>query len=559
MKVFPEQIEFDVASPGEKKVHQALRESPGREDWKILYSLDIRNGIDPHPTEADFVVLAPGFGILFVEVKACQTLSFDGHRWQLGQKTEDRGPYAQARNAMYSVKNFLKENGVEVRNIPFYSAVWFTELNRDRFPVQIERETGETLSYEDLRLDAGQVLERAFANQVSPVQGSLFTARDSDRVHKLLRPRLEIGRAPEREVEIVQNFAARALEEQVLVFESYREQTRVLIDALAGTGKTYVAIQAAKEAAVSGSRVLFVCHNNFLAQHLRNELKEFLNVEVATIKAKMLEVSGLAVPDRLVDGWWDIVLPERAMRALDSAEELDLYDALIIDEAQDVASVANLVFLDALLDGGLAGAERLFFAGDFSHQDLFIDGQAAKANLIEMSGSHLVVVNRAFNKNCRNTHRVGSQIRTWIGLNPSWEGYRRGDDAGRPNLIRADTDDAILREFKKQLDSALKKYPRSSVVVLTQNRSEVEAFLQGFGVRSTYAIDEQTDRVRIGSAYDFKGLEANCVLVVELTGPNSRFREQLYVSGTRSTGDLYLAIDGKKLANAEKREADGES
>ena len=549
MKVFPDELGPRVQSTGEKQIHRALKEANGRDDWRVLYSLDIRNGVDGFETEADFVVLAPNLGILFVEVKACKTLSFDGNVWMLGQKSETRGPYKQARNAMYAVKNFLKLNGINVRSIPFYSAVWFTELSRNEFPAQIEREDAETLSFEDLRGDIGQVLERAMSQLSSPV-GNLkdgFTSRVCDKVHKLLRPRFEIGTAPLRQEELIDSFAQQALDEQLSVFDAYREQKKMLVDSLAGTGKTFVALQAAKEAAANGDRVLFVCHNRFLADFIRAELAAFLNVNVATVKGLMTDYSNLEIPSSPGDDWWNIALPESAIAATTSLKDGDRFDSLIIDEAQDVGSVPNLVFLDGLIEGGLERAERLFFAGDFSHQDLFLDGQDAKKNLIEMSGSSTVVVNSAFGKNCRNTHRVGTQLKHWVNLDPSWSGYRRSDDSGRPNIRKSITDAEILKAFDDQLTIALKSYPLESIVVLTRHREKVAEVLARKGLGSVSAERSRAKHVRVGSPFDFKGLESKCVLFVELNGRNDSFLDQLYVAGTRTTGDLFVAVDASKM------------
>lgn len=539
-----------MKSPGEKRIHNALQASTGRDDWRVLYSLDIRNGLEPFETEADFVVLAPGLGILFVEVKACQTLSFDGHIWKLGQKSEQRGPYKQARNAMHGVRKFLQVNGIDVKAIPFYSAVWFTELSRNDFPSAVEREEGETLAFEDLQGDIGQKLQFLMHHLSSPAKGRAaeFTTKVCDRVQKILRPRLEIAVAPLRTEELIEQFTNRALDEQLAVFEAYREHNRVLIDSLAGTGKTYVAIQAAKEAATNGSRVLFICHNRFLAKFLRAELAEYRDIYVSTVKALMLEVSGLEVPDDLPEDWWDDQLPSAAISTAQSQEFLEKYDCLIVDEAQDIGTIPNLVFLDAIMEGGFVGSERLFFAGDFSHQDLFVNGQEAKSNLIGMSGSATVVVNQAFGKNCRNTYRVGLQLMHWVKLDPAWSGYRRSDDAGRPLIIRANTDAEILKAFDVQLTAAKKKYPLESIVVLTRSRDEVSTFIRSRGITTTDASEAKANCVRLGSPFDFKGLESKCVLFVELTGANINFEGQLYVAGTRTTGDLYLAVDNTKMA-----------
>src|SRR5690606_2434928 len=110
------------------------------------------------------------------------------------------------------------------------------------------------------------------------------------------------------------DFGARALAEargrilldarQAQLLELIELNDRVLVEGVAGTGKTVIAAEAARRRARLGQRTLLVCFTRALARHLSATLD-----------------------DTSVD-----VVP---VRELDEAPPS--YDAIIVDEAQDLA------------------------------------------------------------------------------------------------------------------------------------------------------------------------------------------------------------------------------
>ena len=66
--LIPSTIEAD-APPGEQSLFAALRDAPGTETWVAFHGLPIVQHARQIEGEADFVVLAPGEGVLVIEVK----------------------------------------------------------------------------------------------------------------------------------------------------------------------------------------------------------------------------------------------------------------------------------------------------------------------------------------------------------------------------------------------------------------------------------------------------------------------------------------------------------
>lgn len=105
---------------------------------------------------------------------------------------------------------------------------------------------------------------------------------------------------------------------------------RICIDATAGSGKTQLALKLLTEAAAQGQRALYVCFNRPLAEQLRRQLPEV--VEVATFHELAMS------PWRQAHGAPDFADPAQFSKAeahfVQQIAEANL-DLLIVDETQD--------------------------------------------------------------------------------------------------------------------------------------------------------------------------------------------------------------------------------
>ena len=119
-RMSPNVINPDTKSNGERKLFKLLRDDPGTKDWVVLHSIDIPRHINNVTGEADFVIIVPGGGILIIEVKGHYSIRRDEGMWYYGQEIQgdSRGPFKQAMEAMYSIKDFIKDKGfVTKKNI----------------------------------------------------------------------------------------------------------------------------------------------------------------------------------------------------------------------------------------------------------------------------------------------------------------------------------------------------------------------------------------------------------------------------------------------------------
>ncbi len=154
----------------------------------------------------------------------------------------------------------------------------------------------------------------------------------------------DISKAAERLLELT--------ETQAQVFEGLYVQDRVLVEGVAGSGKTFLALHRALAFAREGKRTLFVCYNKELAAWLRAHVEEDPTTaefrDLLTVKhfhalaADLAKDAGIgfkpAEGGPLTDAFWNDEVPdlvEQAVLNLEGEGRAQYFDAIVVDEAQD--------------------------------------------------------------------------------------------------------------------------------------------------------------------------------------------------------------------------------
>ena len=134
----------------------------------------------------------------------------------------------------------------------------------------------------------------------------------------------------------------RLTEQQYQVLDMLSRQTRVAIAGCAGSGKTFLAAEKARRLAAQGFRVLVVVFNVLLAEHLRRGLADEPNITVRAFYGlcrEVAEAAGLEIADEPEPGEEGEYYTGLAAAFAEHAELMaGRYDALIVDEGQDVAA-----------------------------------------------------------------------------------------------------------------------------------------------------------------------------------------------------------------------------
>jgi hypothetical protein len=568
--MIPPVIGLEVPSAGEREVFVRLRDDPGTASWTVLHSVGLARHETQVAGEVDFVVVIPKVGVLCLEVKGCGTSALRrvGGVWFYGpnDRGDRRGPFRQAADAMHSLRRELAALLPGLAAVQFSSGVIFPFA-------RFEERSPEWQPWEVL--DAG-------ALRSTPISALLLALMGATRSHLLAAPRaprLDEGRPTPAECGAIRDalrgdFEApvdaaarraelsgelrRYTEEQVVALDAMAENPRALFVGPAGTGKTLLAIEAARRGRAEGRRVLFLCFNRLLGAWLAREANGLQpEVTTRTLHQHLLAVSGLAeVPPAAPHDFWSSRLPELACDCLlDDAPERGhwVYDELIVDEAQDVFQESYLDALDVSLHGGLAaGRWRMF--GDFENQAIFGATRTDLEDFRQRRSGHAPVFR--LRVNCRNTPLVAEYAQILSDLQPRYLRVLRRDDGVLPSLRFYSS----AHEEESQLADILSVLERSGfgdgeIVVLSPRAEGACATRMSAstwaGRLCPLARAGTALAVGYGTVQAFKGLEAPAVVVTDVeTISTPEARSLFYVATTRPLQRLVILAHERVRAEA---------
>lgn len=559
--MLPALLDPATASPGEREVFRRLKEDPGAADWTVLHSLDVSHHVRAVAGELDFLVLIPGHGALALEVKACRSLRRHDGLWFYGNEArgDPRGPFKQAAEAMHSVRALLGRRP-DLRRVPFWSAVLFPY-------VRFSERSDEWHSWQVIDTQAfhseplSEILMAVLASARSflaehsatrwfdPAAGEP-TLRQCHGIAQLLRPDFETSRTPgdvrrDREQEL-----ATFTEEQFAALDAMEANPRVAFEGPAGTGKTFLAIEAARRSAAQGRSVLFLCFNRMLGDWLRDRTAGLSPaVTTKTIHSYMLALARVRPPSQMTNAtarrFWESELPERAADAILEDSGFGQFDEVIVDEAQDILRDEYLDVLDLSVRGGLAaGRWRLF--GDFERQALYDAAPLSLEDFCNRRGGHPTRFH--LGNNCRNAPRIVEFIKLLARLDGGYARVLRPDSGSDPRIrFQSAPEDGcdLLAETLAELYRD--GFTGQDIAVLSRKsfRSCAERLGQApWSDRLAPARDAGPGQIPYTTIHAFKGMEAAAVIVTDLDEVQGPEMESLfYVAITRATDRLILLMD----------------
>jgi hypothetical protein len=330
--------------------------------------------------------------------------------------------------------------------------------------------------------------------------------------------------------------------EQAMALDAMEANPRVVFQGPAGTGKTVLALEAARRAKIAGRKAMVVCFNRLLASRLQEEAMS-LKPEVTcwTLHGLMAQVVG-ELPGDPSQSYWTHDLPAMATQSVSEHNSTTRVDELIVDESQDVLRGNYLGFLDCILHQGLAAGRWRFF-GDFERQAIFEGSNLSLHEFCEFTHAHPAIY--SLRVNCRNTPRVAALMRLLAGLDPDYAAVRRPDDGIEPELLFWDTRISQEQLLSDTLDRMLEEgFSNNDIVVLSPlARESCASRLTGTWSRSLVPYDvQEVSKVRYCSVAAFKGLESPAIVVTDLDYRKAaEMSRTLYVAISRSTG-RFVAI-----------------
>ena len=307
----------------ERIVWEALQELP---DEAVVISqfrvVDDRGVV----READLVVLIPSVGVGVVEVKGGLVWTVDGEwisRDSRGFDHSIKDPMFQAQKAGYAIRDFVAGQGVAwPRWVPVV-VLPDTRLRADFVPA------------DSVRADWID----GTADLAARLSAAIYTGEDfdADELVAVMEKRLPRPSARQK-AELAAHRAETITRDQYAILRALRSNDRILVSGGPGTGKTWLALEHARQETLRGARVALLCFNRGLALHMAQRAEQWPADQrpawIGTLHQLALDWTGIPVPEPAGPQFWD-ELPARLADVAPRSDER--FDLVVVDEAQDFA------------------------------------------------------------------------------------------------------------------------------------------------------------------------------------------------------------------------------
>jgi hypothetical protein len=480
-------------SDGERSVARVLHAVDGPADAVAFHSVKLRSHAYKQQAEADFVILWNGV-VVVVEVKGGGVRKHDGVWYSVDRHDDWRrlsgSPMEQARSAMYALRDIVQEEGV---GWFAHEAIVITP-NIESPPSSVEWKPTHWLAEEAMTAPAlASSLDAVVAGSRTP-PARQRVARTDD-----LRTRLfgEFSRMPAVDVHrgAVLDEQNRATEGQARVLASLARNRRMMVVGGAGTGKSLLLAEAAKQEAGAGRSVLITNGSTAIV--------DFFKARVAHRNIEILP--------------------------FDELRRKKAYDVVLVDEAQDLMTAEGMDRLDGVMAGGRTGGRwRMFLdPNNQAHVDGHFDREVYELVCEEASSFDL-------DRNVRNTKAIVHVVQEYLRADVGDPGVVYGEKVSwHRSPARAGVDEAV------ELALAL--------AAVGVRRSDV------WIISTTSDLPPTSDPrgVTVTSPRYAKGLEAEHVIVCDLPEDfDSAGVAAFYVAVTRPRVSLHILVsdaDRKRL------------
>lgn len=558
--MIPNKLDPTTRSTGEKRVFEWFSKSEGIDKWYVFHSFRLEWVKLP---ELDFVVIAPPYGIICLEVKAGQVAKND-REWSFTNKdgktdTEIRGPFKQVHDGMYAFQDMLSKRlgpGHQdiIKDHLFACGVMFPDI--DEFPCDgfesqqwqiFDKRNGHDVKSFVINLaKKAQELKKA-SNGIKLA----ITNSDAKYMANLLRGDFNLSAS--EKIQFIQDNQITLTNNQLNILNQLKHNQRCLISGGAGTGKTFLAIEAVRKALDNNERVAFCCYNRNLADWLCSQFgnqskddKQSLYIDTfPRLMVHTARVGLNTIPDDDSDDFYTTELPKLAIKACQNPKVIP-YDRIIIDEAQDIITRPYLNVLNFLLKGNLKDGKLDLF-GDYDKQAIYNSKNKdfeSLEDLLKVLTDYTSFSSFELYENYRNTKQICGDIIKLTGpLQTKWESPLSGDIVHYIGYQSIKDEKTALDETLKKLKTAGVEPSKITILSPWKRENSVIKYYQEKEI-ANYDLNNKT-LVSFCTIYRFKGLENSVVILTDIEESTSK--DLLYVGMSRARAKLIILMSEHAL------------
>ena len=500
-------------SKAERKIFEKLEllDIPGFE--VCFHSQNLKAHHRKRVAEIDFLLLGKA-GLLVIEVKGGRVkLEEDGH-WLFtdgaGNTTrKQEGPFEQAHGAMFSLEKMLTEElNFKRGSLTLGSCVVFTDQSVKAEPTAAwdDSELIDASKLMDPNIGLGRALEKAFGFWRGKVKHEPVSPENIKRIREFCRPQFH-------EIESLRT-QSNSFEDRIIALsanltsslEMLETNPRLLVTGAAGTGKTLLAFEHVKQLVARGKSVLFTAKNKNIAELFKQEIDSGQFSAMSFGQMKLAEAT--------------------------------LFDAVVVDEAQDITNLSDLSYLDTFLVGGIENGNWAIFLDNENQTSVSGEFDADEFEYLARHSTRLKL-----KENVRNTPAIIEFVRQQLGVQTPYSSSHFGL---KPKIFSVKTQAELAQLASEELELLLDEGVLPEDIALLSNSEfrdslfwlvKPEIHHKIADMSQTGFLSRPRSKILFSSVEDYKGLEAKHVLY-DAPKDTDSIASKNYVAYTRSRHTL---------------------
>ena len=556
--IFPPYINSNLKLFGEERVFLLLKNIDFPKDYFIFHSLNILDHISKKEGEVDFLILSPS-GILIVEVKGAKKIIVNNGFWKYStdkfEYESAESPFQQAKSNYYSIIKNIEKIFPEMSNLKKISGygVIFPNLI---FTIK-SVEWCDDIILDENNLDKMEsYIENLYKYWRTKSDNNPFylSSKTINKLKDYLRPSFERFESLKSFISTTSKLIDEVTEEQYSILDGLSEYPRIIVKGLAGTGKTFLAMEQSRRKSFENKKVLFLCFNRLLMQNLYNQITKDRNISIYNIDKFIYE---MLVNNNVKNKFLTIEEMRRFLISNINFLTVPEFEYLIIDEAQDILSNQFMTMFNKLLSGGIEEGSWSFFLDDYVQDELFAKKEELN-NIINDLKNNSIVYNLSIN--CRNSRFLGDKMKDYTSL-PIPKFFKYVGNKNNLQIIYTTSDsfvahisDIIMQLLKDGITPNLITIlsPIKNFEFLKKVYPNVRNTLETFIDLSNFSADIKKERFYIvrnrcisySTIQAFKGLENEIIILCNINNVDSIYDKAiLYTGMSRTKSKLIIFID----------------